>query len=431
MKRLAILIASCLAACGDDVKPIDPVDMTFVADVTELENTCDDRPLDTDRAYIGAWLHADGTVELLDGSVLIPGPGSFPNVRPHGGRVDYDANRYSTYPDKTYPYRIEGTLTMSDLDLTMTEHWYRNPGFADCIRKVRVVGVPRGFLDPASLDGTYEIHTSYYGEICGGLPPAGPPLGEQVYVLDAHPETAGVVIGLADAIFLQPPMPASDGAIDWDGTVYLAAPDGIEELDGGLHGVFTPSRMQAELTFRTPDQPLDCRHTYLLDGAKRAADASEVGNDYRAVYRLRDECEGTVSSYEGGLRLTRQSATEIEVYDDWGDWFIEADGATLYETDGSEAEGQVATFAGTAAPPYVSYTLEFRFFNGDGTSCVYAWDVDAVARYHPEFAWDPAFLPDPPDPNDKTGILARSVTRARSAGPFLRTAPLLGPLDLP
>src|SRR5689334_10807316 len=126
MKRLMVLCASFLVACGDNTKPIDPVDMTFVADVTELENTCDDRPLDTDQgAFIGAWLHVDGTVELLDGNVLIPGPGSFPNVRPHGGRVDYDANRYSTFAERTYPFHIEGTLTMEGLDLTLTERWYR------------------------------------------------------------------------------------------------------------------------------------------------------------------------------------------------------------------------------------------------------------------------------------------------------------------
>jgi len=432
MKRFTILIASCLAACGDNLKPIDLVDTTFVADVTEIENTCDDRPLaEAGEVFVDAVRHADGTVELREGSPLIPGPGSFPNTRPYAGAVAHDANRYSTFPDKTYPYRIEGALSMEGLDLTLTEHWYRTPGFSDCLRKVRIVGAPRGFRDPASLDGRYEIMTSYYGEICGSSPWPAKPFAAQVYVLDAHPRATGVAMALADAIFIEPPAPASDGAVDWDGRVSFAGIDGFEELDGGLHGNFTPSRLHAELTFHTADQSLGCRHAYLLHGGKRASEPVDVGGDYRAVYRLRDGCEGTVASYEAPLTLIRQGPSEIEVYDDWGDWFIDADGASLYETDGSEAEGQIATFSGTAEPPYVSYTLEFRSFDADGSSCAYAWDVDAVARYAPEYGWEPAFMPEPPNPNDKTGITSASSTVARPTSPHFRSAPALGPLDRP
>lgn len=399
MKRLRVLMLASLAACGDNFAPIDPVDMTYVADVTELQNTCDGRPLDAAReVFIDAYLHADGAVELRDGESLIPGPGSFPNVRPHDGRVEYDASRYSVYPDKTYPYRIEGALSMDGMDLTLTEHWYRMPDFGDCLRQVRIVGLPRGFRDADALDGRYEIHTSYYGEVCGGDPWPNQPLGQRVYVLDAHPYADGVGMNLAGTIFMKPTLPAADGTIDWDGTVYLAVPDGIDKLDGSLHGSFTPSRMHVELVFHAGGQAPGCRYAYLLHGDKRAADPVEVGNDYRAVYRLRDSCERTVQTYEAPLMLVRQSATEIEIQDDWGDFFIDAAGATLYETDGSEAEGLRATLTGNADPPYVSYTLDFETFNADGTSCIFGWDVDAVARYAPEVEWTPAYAPDPPRP---------------------------------
>ena len=420
MKRLSVLIL--FAACGDDLKPVDPVDMTFVAEVTELENTCDDRQLtEAGEVFIDAVRAADGTVELLEWDLLIPGPGIFPNVRPRDGVVDYDANRYSTYPDKTYPYRIEGALTMDGLDLTLIEHWYRTPDFSDCLRKVRIVGRPRGFRDASSLDGRYEIMTSYYGEVCGSDPWPALPLGERVYVLDAHPRSTGVAMVLGGAVFIEPPAPAPDGTVDWDGQVWLSGVEGEEELQGGLRGVFTAERLHAELAFRTPDQAAGCFHAYLLHGDKRAAEPVEVGGDYVAVYRLRDECEGTVASYESTLTAIRQGPDELEFYDDWGDWFIDADGASFYETDGSEADGQVATFTGTSDPPYLSYTLEFRYFDADGGSCVHAWDVDAVARYAPEYDWEPAFLPDPPNPNDLTGILARTDPRARPTGQFLGT----------
>ncbi|HJV33092.1 MAG TPA: hypothetical protein VJ694_03630, partial [Patescibacteria group bacterium] len=388
MKRLMFLIASCLAACGDNLDRIDPVDMTFVADVTELENSCDGRPLGSaEEAFVDAVLRADGTVELREGHPLIPGPGIFPNVRPHGGLVDYDANRYSVYPDKTYPYRSEGALSMDGMDLTLTEHWYRTPDFSDCVRKVRIAGKPRGFRDASSLDGRYEILTSYYGEVCGADPWPASPLGEQVYVLDAHPRPSGVVMVLGGAVWLEPSAPASDGAVDWDGRLWISGIEGIEELDGGLHGRFTSAHLHAELTFHTDDQAPGCRHAYLLHGGKRAAEPVDVGGDYRAVYRLRDECEGTVKAYEGSLTAIRQGPDEVEFYDDWGDWFIDAAGGSFHETDGTEADGQVATFSGTSDPPYLSYSLEFRFYDADGSSCVYAWDVDAVARYAPEFDW--------------------------------------------
>ncbi|HJV33106.1 MAG TPA: hypothetical protein VJ694_03710, partial [Patescibacteria group bacterium] len=155
------------------------------------------------------------------------------------------------------------------------------------------------------------------------------------------------------------------------------------------------------------------------------------GGDYRAVYRLRDECEGTVKAYEGALTAIRQGSDEVEFYDDWGDWFIDADGGAFYETDGTEADGQTATFSGTSDPPYLSYTLEFRFYDAEGTSCAYAWDVDAVARYAPEFDWNPAFMPDPPNPNDRTGVSAAALTTARPAPSRFRLAPVLGPLAHP
>jgi hypothetical protein len=424
MKRLLAMTVACLAACGDNLAPPDPVDMTFVADVTELRNTCDDRPLKTSsEAFVDAYLHADGTVQLTTGESLIPGPGSFPNVRPHGGSVDYDAQRYSSYPDKTYPYHIEGSLSMDGMDLTVTEHWYKASDFSDCLRQARVVGKPRGFRDAGSLDGRYEIQTSYYGVVCGTDPWPSQPLGQLVYVLDAHPTAGGVVLVLADAVYLEVPMPDAESGIDWNGTVYLAAPDGIEELEGGLQGRFTPSHLHADLSFRTPDLAPGCRHAYLLHGDKRAADPVEVGNDYRAVYRLRDSCAGTVVSYEASLTLVRQSPTEIEVKDDWGDWFIDADGASLYETDGSPSEGEVGTFTGTADPPYASYTLEFETFHADGTSCVYGWDVDAAARYAPEVEWTPAFLPDPPKP-----AAARRLARPGASGPLAAPVRALGPL---
>ena len=428
MKRLVVLTLSCLAACGDDLKPVDPVDMTFVADVVELENTCDDRPLaEAHEVFVDAVRRADGTVELFDGHGLIPGPGDFPNLRPYAGAVSYDARRYSTYPDKTYPFRIEGALSMDGIDLVMTESWYRTPDFSDCVRKARVRGIPRGFRDPGALDGRYEIRTSYYGEVCGSDPWPSAPLGEGVYVLDAHPRATGVAMVLGGAIFLEPSPPSPDGAVDWEGRLWLSGVEGVEEIDGGLHGRFAPTGLRAELTFHRDDQAPGCRHAYRLDGAKRASPPSDVGADYDAVYRLRDECEGTVASYEAPLMLVRQGPAEIEVYDDWGDWYIDADGSSLYETDGSEAEGQTATFTGTADPPYLSYTLEFRFFHADGSSCVYAWDVDAVARYAPEVDWSPAFMPDPPKPNDRTGVMTSALRSPRSAGAAFRPARTLGP----
>ncbi len=429
MRRPIVLALSFLAACGDNLDRVDPVDMTFVADVAELENTCDDRPLAADaEVFVDAIRAADGTVELREWGRLIPGPGVFPNVRPHAGAVSYDARRYSSYPDKTYPYRIEGTLAMEAMDLTFTERWYRSPDFADCVRKVRVVGKPRGFREAASLDGRYEIMTSYYGEVCGNDPLPERPLGERVYVLDAHPRPTGLAVILGGAIFLEPPVPGADGLVDWTGRLYFSGVEGVQEVEGSLRGTFAPGDVRAELGFRTEDQPADCRHAYVLGGAKRAAEPSDVGGDYAAVYRVRSECEGTTVAYEAPLIAVRQGPDEIEFLDEMGDWFIDADGRTLHETDGTEAEGQTATFSGSYDPPYLSYTVEFRTFAGDGSSCAYAWDVDATLRYAPEFAWDPAFRPDPPNPNDKTGILRRVAPRALPTKAFM-PGPSLGPLS--
>lgn len=399
MKRLMILCAS-LAACGDDFEIPDPVDMTFCVAVTELENTCDDRPLrEAEGVLVDAYLRVDGSVELFDASMIIPGPYSFPNLRPHGGRLEYDADRYASRPDKTYPYRIEGAFAMDGIDVTLTERWYHPGDLSDCVRKVRIAGKPRGFLDPASLDGIFEIKGSYHGVVCGTDAWPAVPLGERVYKLDVRPGDGMMVLSLAGAVFLEASLPAADGAIDWDGTVWLAGVEGIAELHGGLHGRFAPGEVAADLTFRTLDLGSGCRHAYRLTGAKRSAAGDEVGSDYRAVYRVRDGCEGTVATFEGRMEMIRQGPGEIEVIDEFGDWFIDAEGASLSETDGSPSEGLIASFNGTAEPPFASYTLEFASYDTDGAvTCTFAWDVDAVVRYHPEFEWTPAYEPDPPEP---------------------------------
>jgi len=113
MKRLIVLCASCLAACGDNLPPPDGVDMTYRVAVTELEDTCSDGPLTPPAtAFVDARLHTDGTVELVEWSLWIPGPGAYPSIRVRDGVVDYDAQRASAYTDKVFPYRIEGALTM-------------------------------------------------------------------------------------------------------------------------------------------------------------------------------------------------------------------------------------------------------------------------------------------------------------------------------
>ena len=393
MKRLIVLCASCLAACGDNLPPPDGVDMTYRVTVTALEDTCSDGPLSGPKtAFVDARLHADGTVELVEWSLWIPGPGAYPSIRVHEGIVDYDAQRASAYTDKVFPYRIEGALTMEAMDLELTEHWYRSPDFTDCVRRVRMHGDARGFLDPSSLDGVYEIGLSYYGEVCGTDPLPGVPLGSQVLLLDADPHAAGMYLNLDGLIFLPVSAPASDGALDWDGGLTVSTFEGYVDVDGGAHGRFLPEDVDLDVAFRFASQDAGCTYRYALKGAKRPSTADLPQNDYRVVYRVRDECEMRTEAHEGYVTLVRQSDTVTEVRDPFGAWFIPTDGADLFATDGDG--GVTATFSGTATPPYIAYTVEFAYGEG-GDACTYAWDVDGVVRYHPDVPWTPAFQPDP------------------------------------
>ncbi|GEM_PF-3393149 len=393
MRRFIALTALAFAACGDNDRLSDPIDMVYRVTVTELEDSCDDGSLaGPETAFVDARLHADGTVELVERSLWIPGPGAYPSIRVHGGVVDYDAQRASAYTEKVFPYHIGGTLTTEAMDLTLTEHWYRQPDFTDCVRIVRMRGAPRGFLDPADLDGIYEIDVAYYGEICGSDPLPSVPEGRQVLLLDADPRPDTLTLWIESYIGMNADLPGGDGRIDWDGPMTVSTIEGYVGTTGGLHGRFGPAEVDAELSFRLPGQAADCAYRYALTGAKRPSTATEPQGDYRVVFRVRDGCEGRTETRESHVTLVRQRADLMEVRDSFGLWFIPIDGDALSATD--SGPGVVATFEGAATPPYLSYTVAFTYGEG-ADACTYAWDVDGVARYHPHEPWEPAFPPDP------------------------------------
>lgn len=420
MKRLLPLLALC--ACGDNLGTPTPVDMSYRVTVTELENGCGaPSPSEGAMPEVDARLWPDGTVELVSWSPTIPGPSSFPEIRVEGGRVDYRADRHSSVTGKTYPYRIEGSLSMEAVDLTIEERWYRYAdGPRDCTRRARISGKARGHRDAASLDGRYPLLTEYFGEYCAGDPVPATPIGAQVLMLETDPRPEVLYAGLASALFFSGPPPDASGLVDWDGTFYLVGIEGIEDVPGTLAGTFRPDAVEAVLEFSTSDQAAGCRYRYALSGRKRVATTTEVGNDYRAVYRVNDGCSGTSYADYGLLEAVEQGEREVSFHDLYGDWYIDRDGATLHETDGSEAEGVIATFHGTAEPPYLAYKLEFRFLNSE---CAISHEVDAVARYFPETEWTPAFLPDEPDDGAaasalRSAMLSMAGFRGSDLGPL-------------
>lgn len=391
MRRFAVLIA--LAACGDNDVPSDPIDMTHRVVVEELEDTCSGGPLDgPETAFVEARLHADGTVELVEESLWIPGPGAFPSIRVHAGVVDYDATRATAYVDKVYPYRIDGTLTMEAMDLELTEHWYRQGDFSDCVRRVRMRGAARALLDASSLDGLYEIDVRYYGETCGQDPLPPDPLGRQTLLLDADPREDGMRLWLDGLLAFDPGLPAADGSVSWSGPMTVSSIEGPVATTGSYEGRFRPGEVAGDLAFRLEGQADGCAYRYRLEGARRPSTSTEPQNDYRAVFRVRDGCEGRVETVETRVTLVRQADGVMEVRDRFGAWYIGFDGTTLHAEDGDEYV--TAEFSGTADPPYLSYTVSFTYGQGDD-ACTYAWDVDAVVRHHPDIPWEPAFRPDP------------------------------------
>lgn len=413
--RLAFLAA--LAACGSD-PPLDPVDMVFRTEVIKLENTCaSNPPTEGARVMVDARLHADGTVELVSRSSWVPGPGSFPDVRVIGDRVDYRADRYSSTAGKTYPYRIEGSLSMAGMDLTVEERWFRVTvgGHEDCVHRARLIGEPRAFRDREALDGRYSVGLSYEGEVCQGQPWPSEPSNGRVFLLDADPREEVMYLNLDGMIYAGTDLPDAADALRWDGTLYIVDHElGIIEAPGGLHGQFRPDGVYLGMEFQLPWQAPECRHRYLMDGYKRTAGRSRGETEYRAVIRERDGCNGKTRAYEDHqVFLLEQSMAEMEVRDPYGDWFIDFDGTVLHEADGSEAEGFKAVFDGRIEPPFLTYTLAYSLQDFEGNWCDIAYDVDAVVRFVPEVEWTPAFLPDEEEePASATARLSQAPQEA-------------------
>ena len=434
MRRLIALLTTCLCAC-DGADPTLPVDMAYVAAVQELENTCGTEPApDGTLAVVDAYLRADGTVELRHGSGWIPEPYMYPDIRiATDGRVDYKATRASEALGRSFDYAIKGSLTMDGMDLELRADWYRYDGgnVVDCVRRVRLKGPPRGYLDGQSIEGTYALRLSYFGEVCGLDPVPAVPLGSQVFLLSALPTESELRLSFDGLFWVWTGLPA-DGALSWSGTGYVSGPDGIEDVQMRFDGTFGPASVDLTFSFAALYQLPGCRYAYALEGAKRLASTVEASGDYRAVITFSDECAGgSGETYETPITLVGQSETEIEVRDPYGNWFIPFDGTTLEATDGSEDLGLIATFRGRAVPPDLGYVVTFSYetsaavasstsaIETDDGWCDVTWSVDAISRYFPDLEWDTEGTPE--------GASARAL-RASPPRPSILSTAELGPL---
>src|SRR5690242_5160834 len=128
MRRLLALTALCLAACGDNLHPT-PVDMVYDVQVTVLADDCDASPPQTDaHDFLDMRLLSDGLVQMqgyrYGWPPGIPLESDPPKMPVYDGRIDQEIDIHADYPDEDEPYRVNGTLTMDAIDLTIDADWY-------------------------------------------------------------------------------------------------------------------------------------------------------------------------------------------------------------------------------------------------------------------------------------------------------------------
>lgn len=391
-------VCTTLAACGDNLAPPDAVDMAYLVEVEEIEDTCDESaPSPGNLPKLDALLHADGKVELRHDGGWIPEPYSYPDVRViEGGSIAYRASRYSETAKRSFDYAIDGTLTMEDVDLTFSQSWYRYEGDdkVDCARTVRAHGPARAFHDPSLLEGIHQVRLSYYGLVCGDdLLPADPS-GSQVFLFDVVPTTTELRLNLDDMIYAWTDLPTQD-TIDWTGIGFSVSWEGIDMYDMHLAGAFRPDLVKLTMDLVPLGESPDCRHAYVIEGKKRAASVDDASGDYRAKQHFWNECDNIEETRESPITVIVQSETLVEIRDRYGDWFVNWSEGRAYAKAGSEAEGLVASFEGRVDPPDVHYFLAYDIENlsvlpveiDDGW-CSYRLGVDGISRYHPELEWD-------------------------------------------
>ncbi|WKZ28589.1 MAG: hypothetical protein QY323_03555 [Patescibacteria group bacterium] len=395
---ITIFAWTTLAACGDNLAPPDAVDMTYLVQVDEIVDTCDESVPPADNLpKLDALLHADGRVELRHDGGWIPEPYSYPDLRvAEGGAVAYRATRDSKLAERSFNYEIDGTLTMEAVDLTFNQAWYRYEGNerVDCARTVRVRGPARAFHDATALEGIHQTRLSYYGEVCGDEPLPAEPLGSQVFLLNVVPTTTELRLNLDGMIYAITDLPAQ-GVLDWSGIGFTVSWEGIDMFTMRLKGVFRADLDALTMSLTPLGESTNCHHAYTIEGKKRVASLDAVSGDYRAQQHFWSECEGTEETHETPITVIAQSETLVEIRDRYGDWFVNWSEGRAYAKDGSEAEGLIASFEGRVDPPEVHYLLAYDVenlgalpFETDDGWCSYRLTVDGVSRYYPDLAWD-------------------------------------------
>jgi len=363
-RSLVITVTLTCAACGgseDRFWDDRPVDGQYRITISQQKNTCaKDGAGPDETAVVDMFLRTDGLYDLSHGVWWLPLDFTVEGINRDGGNVDHEKKWKSEGSDTTYRYTIKGTVTPDEMDLKV-EFWGTN----DCVEKLTLRGGPRGLLDPADLDGYYVLATTPLGYVCGdGQETPGDTWNTMATISARTPDN--VWLKLADGSYLNPSPPDADGNVDWQGVLHY--PMGMFELqlDATLTGHYGPSDVDLVLGYKYPGQPeeeADCQVRTALRGHKRLPTIDSVDNEYRARITITHDCteDGVpvTEVNETQLRLLGQSGDRVELWDSLNHVLLSNQSGELTANLGSVADGLMASYHGTLAPPLVDYRAEY------------------------------------------------------------------------
>lgn len=389
MKLLNVLaITLFVSGCGSEPEPKPkfwdgrPVDGYYRVQISHLKNTCgDSMPSATARPFVDMYLRDDGLYDIRQGSLDIPLPFTLEGVDRTGGNVDHEYSYTSNGTE--YSFSVSGIVTPDEMDLVVWMH-----GYPDCIIERQLVGTPWPLADPEALEGFYDITSTSLGDTCAGAERVvGAPHNGTITVSESI--ESGIWFSASDGWKLNPDAPDIDGNVSWQGQMLINAGFFNLSFETTLNGFYGPHDVQLLMNVwqlgETPDTTTCSAETSLV-GKKWLPSVTDIENDYRGTYVIHDGCAAENeqdSTFAGGLRLVPQPDGTVEMWDGFGIWKLSNTDGDLYGQFGSPSDGWLATFAGTSAPPYLSYSIRTIVYDENRIAkCTYEASLtNAHVRY--------------------------------------------------
>jgi hypothetical protein len=387
MKRIAAFALCGLTACLAESQPYTaPVDMVFRVSVESLENTCDDKQIPAGAmALFDVYRRTNGNADFRNGSGLIPGLGLYENIKIEDGMVDFEYELSAEgSSDKNFMHAFKGTVTWEALNLTLSVDSQRLVGdetWVDCVRRVRLSGAPRGFLDATRVDGMYSLTVVTHESSC---PPGQmtPETGRRNSVADFDEYAPGHVGTAIGSLLMDIPLPGEDGVLQWKGTgLFFVQHLGALDADITLTGTLRPDNVELTMRVQTLLTP-GCEWVSDLRGAKRIPSKEAVDNEYRVAYTLQDDCTQTTERIEATTQLVTQTDGTISLMDPYTSLSLIRSGDELWNNTGSTDQGWFLDLNGKIKPPWLEYSIDYhQRDNATGAWCRKSLTAGGVVRY--------------------------------------------------